>query len=103
MWLEKSRAYIYSGLRQTSSAKRRWFENLKQMLAWHLLALENANAENEGEEQLVLLKERPTHVAVDAVCEVVIQVADSLLQLVWRPAVDDRLEVDKIAISDIQL
>ena len=44
--------------------------------------LENADAEDEGEEKLVFLEQRATDVLVDAVREVLVQVGDALLQVV---------------------
>ena len=58
----------------------------------YLLSLQDADTENEREEQLVLLKQRSTHVPVDTVGEVVIQVEDSLLKVICSCAVDDRLK-----------
>ena len=43
-----------------------------------VLIHEDTRAQQEGEEQLVLLKERPTHIAVQAECEVIIDVLDAL-------------------------
>ena len=58
----------------------------------HLLALEYVDAEDEREEELVLLEERSAHVPVDGVGEVIVQVEDSFFQLTGRLAVHDRLE-----------
>ena len=44
--------------------------------------LENADAEDEGEEKLVFLEQRATDVLVDAVREVLVQVGDALFQVV---------------------
>ena len=58
----------------------------------YLLSLQDADTEDEREEQLVLLKQRSTHIPVDTVGEVVIQVEDSLFKVICGCAVDDRLE-----------
>jgi len=54
-------------------------------------ALENADAENEREQQLVLLEQRPTDVAVDAVGKVLVESLAAFRQLVALLADDYRL------------
>jgi len=54
-------------------------------------ALENADAEDEGEEQLVLLEERPADVAVDAGGEMSVEDVASFRQVVALPARHYRL------------
>ena len=44
-------------------------------------SFEDANSEDEGENELILLKQGATHIAVDGVGEVVVQCVDPLLQL----------------------
>lgn len=56
-----------------------------------VLSLEYANTENNGEEKLVFLEQASTHVPVDTVSEVVVQVLDSLIQFACRLAVIYRL------------
>lgn len=55
----------------------------------YLLAFQNAHTQDEGEEKFVFLKQGTTHIPVDTVGEVVIQVEDSLLQLIRCFTVDD--------------
>ena len=54
----------------------------------------DAYAQQEGEEQLVLLKERAAHVAVQAVGEVVVDVEDTLRDVVRPFGVGDAAEED---------
>ena len=58
----------------------------------HQPSLQNANGQRKREEQFVLLEQRPAHVPVDSVGEVVVQVAYSLLQVRRGFAVDDGLQ-----------
>lgn len=51
----------------------------------------NADTQEEGEEQLVLLKQRAADVLVYAVGEVFVQIVDPLLQLMGRSTVYDGL------------
>lgn len=56
-----------------------------------LLLFSDANTQEEGEEQLVLLEQRAADVLVDAVGEVFVQVVDPLFQLLGRGTVYDGL------------
>lgn len=51
----------------------------------------DADTQEEGEEQLVLLEQRAADVLVDAVGEVFVQVVDPLFQLLGRGTVYDGL------------
>ena len=53
---------------------------------------EDSDAEDEGEEELVLLEQRATYVLVDGECEVVVEVGDALLQVVALRRVHDALK-----------
>ena len=53
---------------------------------------EDSDAEDEGEEELVLLEQRATHVLVDGEREVVVEVGDALLQVVALRRVYDALK-----------
>ena len=55
------------------------------------MSLHDADAEQAGEEQLVALEQRATHVAVDAAREEVVQRQDPLLQVGRLGAGGDRL------------
>ena len=54
----------------------------------------DAHTQQEGEEQLVLLEERAAHVAVQAVGEVVVDVEDTLRDVVRPFGVGDAAEED---------
>jgi len=66
-------------------------------------AFENANTEDEGEEQFVLLEERPTDVAVDAVGEVSVENLTTLRQIVTLLAHHYRLATVPSIVDSIQL
>ena len=57
-------------------------------------ALEDANTEHKGKEQLVFLEERAADIVVDALGEVVVEVLNALLQVTGLLAVGDGLEVE---------
>ena len=66
------------------------WQNNKESI--YLLSFENADTQDEGEEEFVLLKQWATHVSVDTVGEVIIQVEDSLLQVIRRSTVCNGLK-----------
>ena len=49
----------------------------------HILIHKDAYTQQEGEEQLVLLKERAAHIAVEAECEVFIDVINPLTEIIY--------------------
>jgi hypothetical protein len=59
-----------------------------ECLLLHLVDLalihHDADTQQEGKHQLVLLKEAPADIAVEAVCQVAVDVGDALLQVVCR-------------------
>ena len=57
----------------------------------HLLPLENTDAEEEGKEEFVLLKERAADVLVDTVGEVLVEAVEAARQLTARLTALDRL------------
>ena len=44
---------------------------------------EDAGTQQEGEEQFMLLKERPAHIAVQAEREVVVDILDALAEVIY--------------------
>ena len=58
----------------------------------NLLSLQDADCQSYGEQQLVLLKQWAAHVGVHALCKVLVQTLNSLLQVWWSTAVTDRLK-----------
>jgi len=55
-------------------------------------AAENADGEDEWEEKFVLLEERAADVEVDAFCEVIVELFNTLAQALWLAAIFDRLQ-----------
>ena len=60
-----------------------------------LVVHQNASAEQKREEELVLLKERPTHIAVQAKCEVVVDVTNALFQIICKKTANTQVKTKK--------
>ena len=82
-------------LQITSNGNRTHVPRTKAVDTWHnlyLLSLHDADTQREGEQQLVLLKQWATHITINAVGEVIVQVLYTIVQVIWWIRVDDRLK-----------
>ena len=62
----------------------------------NLPSLQDADSKSNWKQQLVFLKQWATHVRVNALREVIVQISNSFFQVSWRPAVANGLLQNEI-------